>query len=233
MTGDGLHILAALREQTEDDSLAEYGTRAPAAALAAATPTVDLPLRWNDLGGSLLRRRSVRFFDDRPVPFELVADSVHAARAADATLWPDERGPELDFYVAARAVDDLAPGVYRFDRHGHTHLQVLPAAGLQDLVLQPEFGLAPVIVLAIGSLEAALGEHGSHGHRLLLERGGAACELAWLTAVDRGYSGSIFAGFLPAGLRTLVGIDGYRRTQLLALALGRAAHLPQPRTGSH
>ena len=53
----------------------------------------------------------------------------------------------------------------------------------EELVMQREFADAPALLVITGNLAAALARHGSHGHRLLLTRAGAAGHAAWLAAL--------------------------------------------------
>ncbi|MFH8386554.1 nitroreductase family protein [Kitasatospora sp. NPDC018058] len=222
---DLMDLMAALRQDTERRSEAEH----------RAALDLEVPWQWHGVSGfgalaedglrpALQRRRANRFFADRPVDTELLQRMIEAGQAADAALWPLEWAARpLEFLVVARAVTGLRPAIHRHGPDGFEALaDISGTEELSALVLQPEFALAPAILLATGSLEDALDSAGSHGHRRLLERSGAACEAAWLTAVDGGLSGSIFAGFLPSALKRLLGIDGFRRTQLLALAVGHA-----------
>ncbi|MEU6867101.1 nitroreductase family protein [Streptomyces sp. NPDC046876] len=223
---DLLDILAAVRQDAEAQSAAAVAQdpHRPGRAEAGDFPTQDFgALAEGGLRPALERRRANRFFAERDVDPALLGAMVCAGHAADAALWPDERVRPLEFLVVARAVAGLSPAVHRLGPDGFEPLAAISGAEeLSTFVLQPEFAHAPALLLAVGSLEDALGADGSHGHRRLLERSGAACEAAWLTAVDAGLVGSIFAGFLPAALKKLVGIDGFRRTQLLALAVGHA-----------
>lgn len=193
---------------------------------AIAAPPSGQPL------DALLRgRTSQRVYGPEPVPVEALAAVVEQAAHFDRSAWPDhEAGAGLEFLVAARNVAGLNPALYLYseDRGDFTPLAELPdGAAAADLVLQLEFADAPAIVLVCGPLAASLGRHGEHGHRLLLGRAGAAAHTAWLTALDRGLVGSIFAGFLSAALKPLVPVDGYRSAQLLAFSLGRPPASPE------
>jgi len=221
---DSTYVLGELRRDCEQASLREVAAASARPEPAPVAPTLDY-IAQDNLRDTMFRRQSERFFTVDPVEAQLLTTMIRAAREADAALWTRdaERRP-LEFYVVARTVTGLAPAVYR-DANGRLEFTAsIPAQdGISAMVLQPEFGLAAALVLVVGSLEDALEAHGSHGHRLLLERSGAASAAAWLTAVHRGLGGSIFAGFLPSALKTLVGIDGFRRSQLLAVAVGSTA----------
>ncbi|MEU2158858.1 nitroreductase family protein [Streptomyces sp. NPDC019396] len=208
---------------------AELGGRLRAAAdehpdrvAAEAAPASEEPLE------SLLRRRaSTRTYAPTPIAVEELAAVVDRAASFDRDAWPDhDAGAELEFLVAARHVTGLPAGIYLYSsaRSEFVRLADLPAGdAAEELVLQLEFAHAPAIVMVCGPLAASLDRHGEHGHRLLLTRAGAAAHTAWLTALDRGLVGSIFAGFLSSALTPLVPVDGYRSAQLLAFACGHPA----------
>ena len=219
---DSTYVLGDLRRDCEAAALRENASAVADPAPMPVPRTLDYLARDN-LRDTMFRRRSERFFSQDPVESRLLTTMIRTAREADAAIWTADavRRP-LEFYVVARNVVELSPAVYR-DNNGYFEFaaSVPDQDGISAMVLQPEFGLAAALLLVVGSLEDALAAHGSHGHRLLLERSGAAGAAAWLTAVHRGLGGSIFAGFLPSALKELVGIDGFRRSQLLAVAVGR------------
>lgn len=220
---ESTQVLGALRRDCERDSLLALHRAAdqPAAPSTWPSPVLDY-LADDDLPGTLRRRRSHRFFSDEPIEPAAITTMIRSAREADHVIWPAEaEASPLDFLVVARNVTGLPPAVYRDVNGAVQPIAALPGRdGLSGMVLQPEFALAAALLLVVGSLQDALATAGSHGHRILLERSGAASESAWLTAVHRGLTGSIFAGFLPSALKSLAAIDGFRRTQLLALAIG-------------
>ena len=191
-------------ERDVDDARGERG-------VAQRGPGVELVT-------AMARRHSARFFSEEPLPLSLVDDMLAAARYVDAALWPDLADVDpLGFYIAAGNVTGLPTALYVADGALRHAAELPDLHALEEMVLQPEFARAPLLLLVTGSLETA---RDAHGHRLMLERSGAACEAACLTAVAQGYVGSIFAGFLPTALRRLLGFDGFRRTQLLGLAIG-------------
>jgi nitroreductase len=148
-------------------------------------------------------------------------------------LWPLlAKTHPLEHLLVIRNVVGVESGIYQAgpDEEMIRRFDLPEVAQVEEMVLQPEFALAPMLFLTVGSLERALEWAGDHGHRVMLERSGAASEAAWLAAVDLGLGGSIFAGFLPSALRQLAGIDGFRQTQLLALAIGEPLAGAQPST---
>ncbi|WP_078875958.1 nitroreductase family protein [Streptomyces sp. 769] len=200
-------------------TLAQLGTYQDCAIAAVSAPPSQVPLE------TLLRQRtSVRAYNAKPVPVELLSSVVQQAVAFDRSAWPDdEAGAGLQFLVAARSVTGLPQGLYLYsaDRGDFASVADLPdGEAAAELVLQLEYAHSPAIVIVCGPLAASLDRHGEHGHRLLLTRAGAATHTAWLAALDRGLVGSVFAGFLSSALKALVPVDGYRSAQLFAFSCG-------------
>jgi SagB-type dehydrogenase family enzyme len=131
---------------------------------------------------------------------------------------------ELQFFVVAWRVENMAPAVYRYeaDRHCLSFIRPAPDSQTQgkEMVLQTEFASAPLVVLITGNLAAATAIQGTQGYRQLLLRAGSAGQRMWLASVAMGLGGTVFAGFLPRAAHNLAGIDGYRLAGLLAYATG-------------
>ncbi|WP_181435061.1 nitroreductase family protein [Curtobacterium sp. MCBD17_019] len=190
-------------------------------AAAARHPGERLQ-RAEQLRGAMRHRSAETHFAADPIPLAHVVAALDAMAAIDRTLWGDvAEDLPLRALVACRHVTDLQPGL--LEHRGGRFRRIQTDGGalrMREMVLQPEFADAAAILLAVGDLEGMSRRFGAHGHRMLLSRGGAACEAAWLAAVSAGLTGSIFAGFLPSALRATAGIDGNRELQLLALAIG-------------
>ncbi|WP_328740614.1 nitroreductase family protein [Streptomyces erythrochromogenes] len=218
---------AALRAEPAAPDTALRGTLRSAGEGKHLVPAGIAPAGTEPLESLLRRRASVRTYAPRPVAADVLAAVIDRAATFDREAWHDhDAGVELEFLVAARDVAGLPVGLYLYSPAGggFTRLSDLPAGdAAAELVLQLEFAHAPAIVMVCGPLAASLDRHGEHGHRLLLTRAGAAAHTAWLTALDRGLVGSIFAGFLSSALKPLVPVDGYRSAQLLAFSCGHAA----------
>jgi SagB-type dehydrogenase family enzyme len=112
----------------------------PARRPSCVGPVVDLPapdldaLRDTDLTLTtvLETRRSIRRHDDeRPITLDQIGEFLYRAAAVrqlysrdgiEFTTGPNPAGGALDsleFYLAARLVAGLEPGLYRYDRFGH------------------------------------------------------------------------------------------------------------------
>lgn len=175
----------------------------------------------------LARRESVRRFAAAPVPLPAVAAALAAADGGDRRDWAAERtaGVGLTLLLVAWNVEGLPAAAYRYDGAAHALVEIGPApsAPAGSLLRQPEFATAGAVVEVAGDLAAAVARLGSHGHRLLLVRAGAAAHRAWLAALSADLAGCIFEGLLDAPLRESCAVDGWARARLVALALGRAA----------
>ncbi len=174
----------------------------------------------------LFGRTAVRDYEPTPITAAEVAAIFAAAEAMDAQAWPGERdaGLGLELFCAAWRVTGVDTGLYRYlpGRNALRRVANLPAGPeAAELVMQSEFAQAAALLLITGNLAGAVERHGSHGHRLLLSRAGAAGHAAWLAALRLHLAGSVFAGLLPHVLRERAAADGYHRAPLLAFA---AAH---------
>jgi len=171
---------------------------------------------------TLEKRKAEKHFSGITVarePFEALPGKV---KAVDAVLWKEAaRQSPLDLYMFASHVDGLEPGIYRLDGEEAVRATNAELGTAEDLVLQPEFASAAAIVFIVGSIKSVTEAQGDHGYRVLLERAGAAAETVWLESLEMGYSASIFAGILPSILRGAIGVDGFTKVQLLAVAVGR------------
>ncbi|AEV84088.1 Putative nitroreductase [Actinoplanes sp. SE50] len=201
---------------------------AQTAAAPADGPLITLPppaAPRATLTATLADRSAARDFGRTPMAAADLCALLAAADTMDAGSWPGERaaGVDLEIHCAVWRVDGVPAGLYRYPPAGDSLIRVAdlpegPAA--EELVMQREFAGAAAVVVLTGNLAAALARHGSHGHRLLLTRAGAAGHAAWLAAIRLGLVGSVFAGLLPHVLKELAGADGYRRAALFAFAAG-------------
>jgi nitroreductase len=223
----GMALVAELVESSRIGAAESAHAEIPAALRghrlgAVSAARAPAPLSAGQADAVLQARKSVRSFSSRPVPAGSIGASVDAAIAADRELWPEENagGVDLELVLVAWSVDGLEPGVYVREGESFRFLKQPPERGARGSVtLQRGLQAAPALVLASGNLLASCARHGDHGYRLLLARAGAACQTAWLAAIDEGLAGVVFAGFQPAAARHIFGPSMARR-QLFALALG-------------
>nr|BFE72184.1 hypothetical protein GCM10020092_054850 [Actinoplanes digitatis] len=204
-------VPAELRRAPQDGPLTELP---PSAAPRAALDDV------------LLERTAVRDYAQTPLSAADLSAVLSAADRMDAGGWSAERaaGVDLELYCASWRVTGVDTGLYRYlpGRSALCRVASLPdGPQAEELVIQREFARAAALVVITGNLAAALARNGSHGHRLLLTRAGAAGHAAWLAALRHDLVGTVFAGLLPHVLRERAAADGYHRAALFAFAVGR------------
>jgi SagB-type dehydrogenase family enzyme len=171
----------------------------------------------------LRRRRSIRAYDPRPLDS---ADLAVALRGAWHSPTDSDTRAAIEIAVLSRRVSGLDEGLWSLEGADPIRLvrrNGLPAAeDAENIVLQREYGHAPVLVLVLGSLRTTDARAGAHGYRLLLRAATAIAQATWLAALSVGVDGSIFAGLLPDAVERLCGGGPYDRAQLIGLALGYA-----------
>ena len=200
--------------------------RAPEGGPLTALPAPASPR--SGLDEVLPERASVRDYAGTPLAGADLSAILAAADRMDAGGWPAERaaGVDLELYCAAWRVTGVDTGLYRYlpQKSALCRVASLPdGPQAEELVMQREFASAAALLVITGNLAAALARHGSHGHRLLLTRAGAAGHAAWLTALRLDLVGTVFAGLLPHVLRERAAADGYHRAALFAFAAGSPA----------
>jgi SagB-type dehydrogenase family enzyme len=177
------------------------------------------------LGDILRSRRSIRQYSTEPVSLNQLSTMLSVAHRMDAGVWPEEHlhGQALSFLVLAQRVVGLSPGLYLYDAANACLRLLRDGLGFEEtseLYVQDEFALAPVAVWMVGNLAAACARHGAFGHRQLLVRAGAAGNHLWMAGLGMGLSGSLVAGIVAGAAAKELGLDGYLKASLLALAIG-------------
>ncbi len=177
------------------------------------------------LGKVLRQRSSVRRYTGDAVSLNQVSTMLSFAQRADVEEWPgvNHDGHGLTFMVLAQGVEDLKPGVYEYDSAKELLLSrrgPLRSDEIVKLYVQNEFAAAPLAIWITGNLAAACARHGAFGHRQLLLRAGAAGNRMWMAALGLGLGGTLVAGVDAGASRKILGIDGYLKRALLAVAIG-------------
>jgi hypothetical protein len=120
----------------------------------------------------------------------------------------------------------LPPGVYECTSNTRC-LRLAkepPAAGdLDRLFTQRESFKAPVQFWIVGDLASACEQNAAWRHRHLLLSAGLLAHRVSCAAAAAGLAGCIVAGSNPAGVRSVLGLDGWSRTALVAYIAGYPA----------
>lgn len=220
-----LESLARTRPQRPSPAPRAHRARPAAGGGGWVVPPSGASLpRGTALGRTLQRRRSRRDFAAADLELATVLDVIGTGHEADVEDNPGEE--PLEWTVAALRTSSHRGALLAAEPATRTVrlAAVLAADRFEELTLQQEFARAGAVISVGGDLQEAERRHGPHGYRLLMGRAASAAYLAWLSAVELGLVGSVFAGFLPAAVRRPLASDGVLRQQLVAVAIGPAPH---------
>jgi SagB-type dehydrogenase family enzyme len=180
---------------------------------------ISLPVAQTAGGLALTRclaeRRSVREFTPEPLPLAHAGQLLWAAQGltdeegfrtapSAGALYP------LELLLAAGDVEDLSPGVYRYEPEGHTLL----SAGEGDRRLSlgaAAFGQtwiadAPAILAVAAVFERTTVKYGTRGARYVLIEAGNAAENICLHAVALGLGSTVVGAFDDEAVAAELGI---------------------------
>jgi nitroreductase len=195
------------------EQVADAATRAwPGQGTCSAFPWPA----WQ-LAGILSARRSVRTFSKEPLAQDQVTQIVATARAACGHVLPVPSGlPNLEILVAACAVGELPPGVYRWPPDGGPDR----VAG-HELVtwLAEQYVAAPAILLVCGQL-CESGSPSPAAYGATLTRAGALGYATLLAAVSVGLAGCPFGGSSPSANQVAKGAAA-GASHLFTIAIGK------------
>lgn len=187
-------------------------------AIAGPSGSVGLPppavTGTHSLEQLLNRRRSLREFAATPLTLAQIGQLLWAAQGITArgglrtapsagALYP------LRLYLVAGSVEGLAPGIYRYDPHGHRLVLGEPGdrrRALAGAALRQEWiAAAPVIVVFAAVPARTAAKYGGRAGRYVDIEAGHAAENLFLQAEDLGLGTVIVGAFDDDRLaRTLV-----------------------------
>ncbi len=198
-------------------------TMAPIATAAPArdkAETVVLPAgrtgRPFPLEKALSERRSVREFSRAPLRLAEIAQVLWAAQGVTARggyrtapsaggLWP------LEVYVAAQRVEQLAPGVYRYEPSAHRLVRTSGEDRSAELARaaygQEWLREAPAILVITGVERRTTGKYGQRGVRYVFMEAGHAAQNALLQAIALGLGATVVGAFNDGKVQALLGVD--------------------------
>lgn len=200
----------------------------PAAAADSSLP-IDLPPAQTRgrvaLEDTLQRRRSVRAFAEAPLTLAQAGQLLWAAQGQTS---PDGRrtAPSagalqpLELYLVAGAVQDLAPGIYRYRPAGHALVRIATGDRRAALAAASHGGQhwlqqAPALVVLAGVVARSAGRYGARAERLVLLEAGAATQNLLLQAVALGLGATFVGAFDDAAVATLLALPAGERPLVL------------------
>jgi SagB-type dehydrogenase family enzyme len=142
--------------------------------------------------GALSRRRSVREYSDDPLTLSEVGQLLWAAQGITGDNQRYRAAPSagalypLELYVAAKKVEDLAPGVYRYRPDSHALVPVIEGdvgAALARAALGQEWIEDGAIVLTFAAVyERTTQKYGARGRQYVHMELGHAAQNVYLQA---------------------------------------------------
>ncbi|GAA4036153.1 hypothetical protein GCM10022247_72330 [Allokutzneria multivorans] len=207
------------RTSSSDGRAADRSTLPfPGAVPVDPDPAAEDLLPVHDLHDTLQRRRSSLVYGDQPVRTEVILAKLREVLVRDRDEWGlDEAAGALEAFVFALRSEGLAPGVYHVTADGCSHVAGLDEVGpVENLGIQREFSTAAGIAAFYANLDKADSWAGSHGYRVSAVRASMATYDLNLRCQAMGLVGTLFGGFIPASVRTLLNADGVARHPLLA-----------------
>ena len=177
-------------------------------SLVSLPVATELPPPRVRLGSSLeevLRlRRSVRAYRDEPVPLASVAQLLWAAQGitdAEGHRTTPSAGAvyPLDALLIAGTVEDLEPGVYRYDPVRH-HLEASGGGDVRSILAracfdQPFIGDASVSILLLARIAPMREKYGSEAEAYIAMEAGCALQNMALQAVALDLGSVIIGAF--------------------------------------
>lgn len=189
---------------------------------------MELPAFDHSLDQILSARQSTRFFNqEKAISYEHLMRILGNNRKFHRDNWIEdfEEDTSIEQYVLARRVEKDRE--FKNDHiYEYSGQELIPLNDIclteiiHEIFLQKEFSQAAAIIIFVGKVERAVQLYGPRGYNRLLKKSGAIAEYSWLHTIDLGYVGTVFAGILPSGLKKISDLDGYRKCQMFAFALG-------------
>lgn len=189
----------------------------------------QMPAFHNSLDQILSVRQSTRFFNqEKAISYEHLIHILKNNMEFQRQNWLKDFEDEINLeqYVLVRRVEKDSEfncdRIYEYSEEKElTPLnEICLSEIIYDIFLQKEFSQAAAIIIFVGKVEKAVQLYGPRGYNRLLKKAGAIAEYSWLQTIDLGYAGTVFAGILPSGLGKISDLDGYRKCQMFAFALG-------------
>lgn len=191
-----------------------------------AAPLVALPRPrrlWWPLAWALRERRSQR--SGGTLALRDLATLLHAAggRRADGGRFAPSAGAlhPLEWYVAARRVDGLAPGIFHYAPGAHALERIgegAPDAWLLDAEAYRE---APAMVVLTAIMPRLAVKYGERGYRFALLEAGHAAQNLLLAAASRRLAAAPVGGYYDDRVHATLGLDGVEEIALYVLPVGR------------
>ena len=180
----------------------------------------DFDREEGSVAEALYRRVSQRSYSDDALTLEQAATLLWAAGGLniDGETGPTRTSPSaggtypLDFYLVAGNVQDLSPGIYRYDYLNH---RLIPVADedrrveLAEAALGQQFiAEAPASIVFVAYFERSTGRYGERGERYVYMDTGYASQSLHLQAVELDLGTVAIGAFDDAEVSAVLETDG-------------------------
>ncbi len=169
---------------------------------------------------ALYRRVSQRSYSEDALSLEQAATLLWAAGGlnVDGETGPTRTSPSagaaypLDFYLVAGDVEDLPPGIYRYDYLNHD-LDLVIEEDIRGTLAEAALGQsfiaeAPAAIVFVAHFERSTGRYGERGERYVYMDAGYASQSVHLIAVALGLGTVAIGAFDDAEVAALLKTDG-------------------------
>jgi SagB-type dehydrogenase family enzyme len=193
-------------------------TRSSAPARAAEVLALPAPRTESDtsLESALLSRRSVRSYQDEPLTLAETSQLLWAAQGITDPARGYRTAPSagalypLEVYVVAGNVEDLPPGVYRYNPAAHSLTPVKTGdqrdALYEAALRQPAVRDAPAVLVIAAVTERTTGKYDERGIRYVAMEAGHAAQNALLQAVALNLGAVVIGAFDDDGVQQAAGM---------------------------
>jgi SagB-type dehydrogenase family enzyme len=228
-------IMAVVANPVLQGILATSNKRYPSASKIELPD--DLPPSTRSFDTTVLRRRSYREFDGRPLTLAEVAKIIFYAGGVTARIdlpgfqqQPLRAAPSggalypVEIYLFALSVTDMNAGLYHYVPIDNSLELVREVDAARELARicysEALIKSAAVVVLTGISLKSRL-KYGERGYRFMLLEAGHIAQNALLAANALELGACPFGGFIDDDLDRLLGIDGLDEVSLYLIAFGQ------------
>ncbi|MFD2082863.1 SagB-type dehydrogenase domain-containing protein [Actinopolymorpha cephalotaxi] len=193
-------------------------------------PPALLPPGSDSLGHALRTRRSVRRYEQGPLPIRVLGDVLFSAYGMRDPELPFRTVPSagglypLELYLVNLEAGELPVGAYHYDLRRHS-LDLIPDHGpvaqLRDCIFVPEAGeTAAAMIVITGVFGRSRIKYGERAYRFAhLEAGHVGQNIA-LTCTCMGIGFCPFGGFVDDEVNNLLNLDGVDEAAIYLGTLG-------------
>ncbi len=163
---------------------------------------------------ALLKRRSVREYLPEPLTLKELSQLLWSAQGitdpygfrtapSAGALYP------LELYFHATKILGLDTGIYRYDPHRHSILEVKKGNFAEDIfrcgLSQEQILLAPLVLLFFAIPERTTRKYGRRGIRYIFNEVGHSAQNVYLQATAMGLGTVVIGAFYDEDLKAIVG----------------------------